>query len=466
MSASKMSGFAVLALSLTFGMSVAVPASERELTTPEIVGVAKSTNKATRARAAAISKLAEITDAAQIRDYRVVEELVSLAGDANTDMFVRNSAIEALGRIQINVTTAKDKFLPTFITILKDIKLHSMIRKTVADALRDVLAGGKGLVEKDAYKACVDIGKSKTETPGLRASCVDVIGVYPSDDQLDHLVPLLSDPEHFVVEHAAAALYNALSRMGDREIPLPATNKLVEMLDSKTVGADLKVNVMKVLAQIIREGKTKAADPALPKIIDFVKNAQDDKLVKGGIEALGIIATAAAVEPLKQAYLDYKPKAAAAPAAPAAGAEEKVESGGVVKKQEKAKETDIRMAVMDALCNVLNTQGEKKQAFDQKAVHESVLLLIMAGEDDPSQNVQQAAVFALRYLYYTKFKAEHKDAVDMLTFKMRDAKTSEELRLDISKTLQAITGQDFGQDAARWDKWYQEHMGGGAKKAK
>ena len=63
-------------------------------------------------------------------------------------------------------------------------------------------------------------------------------------------------------------------------------------LDSKTVGPDLKVNVMKVVAAIIREHKTTAADAAFPKIVDFVKNAQDDKLVKGGIEALGIIASA------------------------------------------------------------------------------------------------------------------------------------------------------------------------------
>jgi HEAT repeat protein len=454
-------GLAAVALSL--GMSFVAPAAEREKTTPEIVAEARANGKSARVRTSAIMKLSEITDAAQVRDFKVVEELTALAGDANADMFVRTAAIEALGKIQINVTTAKDKFLPVFITALKDIKLHLLVRKAVADSLRDVLATTKGLVEKDAYKICVEISKATSETPGLRASCVDVIGIYSSDDALDVLVPLLSDKEPIIVEHAAASLYSALNRMGDREIPLPATNKLVEMLDSKTVAAELKVNVMKVLAQIMREGKTKAADPALPKIIDFVKNAQDDKLVRGGIEALGIIATAAAVEPLKQAYLDYKPAAAAAPAAGADPA--KGEDGGV-KKQEKAKETDIRMAVMDALCNVLNTQGEKKTGFDQKAVHESTGLLVKAAEEDPAKTVQAAAVFALRYLYYPKFKAEHKDVVDMLTFKIRDTKSDDEMKVDINKTLQAITGQDFGIDGARWDKWFQDNMGGGRKAPK
>jgi len=430
-------------------------AADRDLTTPELVSVAKSTSKSARVRIGAIMKLAEITDGAQIRDFKVVEELVAITGDATTDMFIRSTSIEALARIQINVTTAQDKFLPIFITILKDSKLHLVLRKAVADALRDVLAGSKGLVQKDAYKVCVEIAKAKSETPGLRAACADVVGVYASEDNLEVLVPLLSDTESSVVEHAAAALYNALSRMSG-EIPLPATNKLVEMLDSKTVGPDLKVNVMKVLAQIIRDAKTTAANGALPKIIDFVKNAQDDKLVKGGIEALGIIATAAAVEPLKQAYMDYKP-AAAAPAAPADPAKGE---DAAAKKQEKGKEADIRTLIMDALSNVLQTQGEKKTGFDTKAVHESSALLIKAGEDDPSKTVQSAAIFALRYLYYVKFKAEHKDAVDMLTFKIRDTKTEDEMKVDISKTLQAITGQDFGTDPQRWDKWYQDNMGG------
>ena len=454
MNVSKMGGLFAVAFCLCLGFSMA-KAADRDLTTPELVAVAKSTSKSARVRIGAIMKLAEITDGAQIRDFKVVEEFDTIAGDTATDMFIRCACIEALARIQVNVTTAQDKFLPVLIPILKDIKLHLVLRKAVADALRDVLSGSKGLVQKDAYKVCVEIAKTKTETPGLRASSVDVVGAYPSDDNLEVLVPLLSDSESIVVEHAAAALYNSLSRMSG-EIPLPATNRLVEMLDSKTVGPDLKVNVMKVLAQIIRDGKTKAADPALPKIIDFVKNAQDDKLVRGGIEALGIIATAAAVEPLKQAYMDYKPAAPAAAAA-AADAGKADESG--VKKVEKGKEMDIRTLIMDALSNVLQTQGEKKTGFDTKAVHESAALLIKAGEDDPAKTVQSAAIFALRYLYYVKFKAEHKDAVDMLTFKIRDAKIEDEMKVEISKTLQAITGQDFGIDAGRWDKWYQENMG-------
>ncbi|HYG77850.1 MAG TPA: HEAT repeat domain-containing protein [Planctomycetota bacterium] len=453
-------GCATVALSLAVS-GASVRAEEKELTIPETVLLVKSKNKGARARVTAIERLGDMTNAGEIRDYRVAEELVTLATEKEGDLFVRIAAIKALGKLTVNADAKfKDKYMANFTAIFKDPKEHFQLRRAVSSIFRDVL-NKKDLPDKDAYRGLVDVAKNKQEPVGLRSSAILAIGNFGADDSLETLVPLLSDPEPIVVEQTAAAVYEALNRSAGTELPLPAINKLVEMLDSKTVASELKVNVMKVLAQIMREGKTTAAKAAFPKIVEFVKNNPDDKLVKGGIEALGIIGSAEAVEPLKQAYADYKPAVAApgaaagdAPAVPASG------EAANAKKQEKAKETDIRMAVIEALISVLNGQGEKKNAYDQKAVHESTVLLVKAAEDDPASNVQRAAIFALRYLYYAKFKNEHREVVDALTFKMREPKTTDELKKDIAETLSFITGQDFGTDAERWNKWFETNMGG------
>jgi len=452
-------GCAGVALGLAINGTVA-GAEEKELTTAETVLVVKSKNKSARTRVSAIEKLSDMTQAAEVRDAGVIDAMLTIVNDKESDIFVRIAAVKGLGKLTVNSDAKfKDKYLPGSITILKDTKEHFQMRKSISTIYRDVL-NKKELVDKDAYRALVEIAKNKQEAVGLRASAILGIGNFGADDSLDVLVPMLSDAEPIVVEQTAAAVYEALNRSAGVALPLPAINKLVEMLDSKTVAADLKVNVMKVLAQLIRDTNSTAPKAAFPKIIEFVKNNPDDKLVRGGIEALGIIGSAEAVEPLKQAYADYKTAPVAAAVANPDGpiVEPKAAESGK-KKAEKAKETDIRMAVMEALISVLSAQGEKKLGFDQKAVHESSVLLIKAAEDDPAPTVQKAAVFALRYLYYPKFKAEHKEAVDALTFKIRDPKSTDELKHDVAETLSFITGQDFGQDAERWNKWFEDHMG-------
>jgi hypothetical protein len=108
---------------------------------------------------------------------------------------------------------------------------------------------------------------------------------------------------------------------------------------------------------------------------------------------------------------------------------------------------------MEALAVVLSFQGTKAQP-DMKAVHEVAVLLDKAVDEDSSASVRGDAIFAMRYLYPVKFKPEHKEVLDSLIFRMRDKGADAELKQRIAKTLQALTGQDFGLDPERWDAWF------------
>ncbi|HEY3323447.1 MAG TPA: HEAT repeat domain-containing protein [Planctomycetota bacterium] len=436
-----------------------------EPTPQDQLRIIDAAGKPDRVRVTAVEKLGDLTDAAIVRDNRIVEKFLSIAGNKQASMFLRNACIEALGKLQMNADQKiLVKYLPVFTPLLASAKPeqreHFFIRKTIADVYKNTL---KSSVEtNEAYRTCVEIAKKKEEVPGLRCACILVIGNYGAQTALDELVPLISDADPLVIEYAAAGLYNALNQAATETVlPLPAINKLVEMLDNKDIGPELKVNVMKVLAQLMRENKSGIApDAAFPKICEFVAKAQEDKLVKGGIEALGIIGSAKAVDPLKRAYFDFMPAPAGgvAPPAGAAAAGNRIEN---------SKETEVRQAVMDALASVLNLQGERTGAVgpDMKAVKESAALLVKGGEDDPAVSVQEAAIFGLRYMWYPKFKDEQREPIEMLIFKMRDTKTGEGLKLKILKPLQAITGQDFGLDATRWDRWFNGKFGAAPKAA-
>jgi len=444
-------GLVLLLTCLLIGIAAECSAADREKTTPELLNVAKNPNNNPLARVSAIEKLGEMTDASQMRDYKVVDELISIAKVAEDDIFVRQTAIKGLGRLYNVDKVIKEKYLAPLIAILKDQKAHMMVRKAVAEIFRETLVNdAKFHADQEANNALLDVAKNKTEVPGLRFAAIKAVGYFGAPESLDVLIGLLSDPDPLIRENSAGALYDLLAKVGIEKnpLPVPTVNKLIEMVSDKKMAPELRVNVMKVLAQLIRDGQQQAKQ-VMPTIIDFVKNERSTKLVEGGIEALGIIGSAEAVEPLKVAYADYRETP---PSAEPKKAEAKAEDAAAAA-AERTEGARIRKKIMEALVSVLSFQTSKKQS-EMKAVHECALLLVSAVDDDPAATVKEAAVFALRYLYPQKFKSEHKDAIDALIFRMRERATAEDLKKRIADTLSALTGQDFQLDAERWDEWF------------
>ena len=439
-------------------------AAEHEKTTAELVGIVKNSVKPARARVEAAIKLGEITSPDEEHDNQVADSLIEVVKQPSS-LFVRSACVTALGKLQANCNKKlKDRFRSIFVAIIANTKEYLVLRSAVAGVFKEIL-DPQNVPDKDGYKILADIAKNRQEAVGFRGTAIEAVGKFGADDGIELLAALLSDPEELVREKAAGAIYDWLSRVGENQkIPLPAITKMTEMLDDKKLPVELKVNVMKALAQMMREGNT-AALRALDKIKTIVKTAEDHKLLLGGIEALGIVGSADAVDPLKQAYLDYlpAPKAAAPAAAPAPGAAPAADADAskVPAKPVEGKDVEVRQAVMDALVTVLSTQvdrAEAKKPFDTKAVHDTSALLVKAIDDDPSATVKTSAVFAMQYLY--KFPAEQKEALDSLITYLRTLKKDDEQADRIITALKSISGQDFDHDVVRWDTWYQQHLGG------
>lgn len=453
-------GLVLILSCLLIGFPARCNGAAVEKTPAELINFAKNPQNNPMARVSAIEKLGNLSEAGAIRDNKVVDELIAIARVPDDDIFVRQAAIKADGKLYTVDKTYKERYLAPFMAILKDQqKEHYMVRKAVAEVFRDTLVYATQLhSDYEAYKVLLGVAMDKKEVPGLRYVAINAIGRFGAPEGLDDLSKLLGEQDQLIRENAAGALYDLLTKIGGFEnLPVPIVNKLIEMVGDKKMAPELRVNVMKVLAQLIRGGQNQAKQ-VMPLIVDFVTKERNVKLVEGGIEALGIIGSAEAIEPLKVAYADYLASeqhsaAAAKKDDAAAGAE----AAAAAVSAEKAEGTRIRGKIMEALVSVLSFQTTRRQS-DMKAVHECALLLVKVLDEDPSATVKEAAVFAMRYLYPAKFGPEHKEAIDVLIYLMLQRGTSDELKEKIAKTLSALTGQDFGPDAKRWDVWFTDRF--------
>jgi HEAT repeat protein len=412
----------------------AAAAGSREPSTAERIAIAKNTTKDPEERETAIKALANVSGELE-RDNKVVEELLEIAVREDDEPFVRVPSIETLGTLQNNVTRdnkAKNKYMEPFAAILKNTNESAPVRRAVAKVYRKTL-DHDGLKDHDvAFRALLEIARSKHEpNPGLRLECIMAIGEFGDIEALKYLADMLNEEDSMVREKSAMAIYMLLSKIpeaGDKVL-LPTITKLVDMLQDQRMSSDLQIEVMKALAQLLRNGNT-AARIGLPAIKEIVVRAKDERLIVGAVTALGIIGTAEAVEPLKKTYEDFSTDADA--------------------KNEKA--VQVRQAVVRALRSVLSYQRNRKP-FDARATHEAATILVKVVDDDPSDQVKGSAVYAMRCLYPKQFESEQKEAVGSLIYLLRETK-NDELKAKIPESLEYITQMDYGTESRRWFEWY------------
>jgi hypothetical protein len=83
-------------------------------------------------------------------------------------------------------------------------------------------------------------------------------------------------------------------------------------------------------------------------------------------------------------------------------------------------------------------------------------LVILAGllwEKNRMRSHIKVLVDALNRMLYGKDYAKHREAVDLLI--TAASGTNEEVRKNAVKSLEQITGQQFGQDVAAWRVWWE-----------
>ncbi len=78
--------------------------------------------------------------------------------------------------------------------------------------------------------------------------------------------------------------------------------------------------------------------------------------------------------------------------------------------------------------------------------------LMETGRKDPSRKVRVAALGSLAY-------AGTLDVFEPLLGMLRDPGSGDDMKSLAASALQGITNQNFGQDAARWSRWYGQNRG-------
>ncbi|MEI6236084.1 MAG: hypothetical protein WCT04_23765 [Planctomycetota bacterium] len=384
----------------------------------------------------AIRALSGITEADE-RSLAVAEFLTALVVNT-TNPFYAKAAVQTLSTLQANITKRpKTKYILEFMTILKNTKAMPPVRSAIADCFRQTLDKDE-LKDRDAFAVLKAVAQSKTEpNVSLRANCIEAIGGFGDADNIVMLCDLLSDSDTSIKEAAANAVVVLLDKAPSASgtVSLGATNRIVEMVNDDKLSVDLRVVVIRAAAKLMAAGAP-GANKALETIIKLVKNASDDKLVMGSIEALGIVGTAQSVDPLIQTYKDFSNTA----------------------NMMNEKDVPIRAAITKALRSVLMTQANRATS-DMPTVHKVVVALIAVVDNDPAIPVKQAAINALAYLYPPKFAAERKEAALALVFLMAKNDTSADMKAAIAESLEFILGVNFRVNVDRWKEYLQKTFG-------
>jgi hypothetical protein len=434
----------VVALLATASDAFAAPGPEpRQPTVAERLAIAKNGGKHPQERVEALKTLARITEK-EAQDKGVIEDLIDIVGKA-PDISVRSEAIRSLAEIQINAySETKTKYIEPFTAILKNEKEYPQVRVAIANNFKSTL-DSKGLKDAKAYAALVEILRSKQEHPALKIAAAHSIGAYGSPDGVEFLSELVADPDQYIKEAAAKAIYTILQKLPSAELKVTTVNRLGALLDDPKLPPDITREVLKVMAQLIRDGNMAAKNLALTRIIEMPKNSKaNDIVILGAIEAMGIIGSEDTVGPLKMAYEMYY-----TPNTP-----ENTQKGLGPNNEP---DLPFRVEVCKAYSAILATQAAARTP-NMKVVKEIAAHLISIIDKAPDQEnirVQTAAIFNIRYLYYKQFAETHKPALQSLIGKLGTVKDDSPLKPAIIETLEQMTALNFSEPR-RWDEWLKE----------
>ncbi|MEW6381536.1 MAG: HEAT repeat domain-containing protein [bacterium] len=210
-----------------------------------------------------------------------------------------------------------------------------------------------------------------------------------------------------------------------------------------TEGAKLETGILHTIP-CLREKSLPAREivPASEKIISHPVNAvepliadlkdQDPQVREDAAEALGKIKNVRAVEPLIAALKDESPKVREN-AAEALG---RIRDAGAV--------NSLIVALQDEDRNVREEAAEALGRIGKAGAAVEPLIAALRDED---QEVREEAAEALG-------KIKDLRAVEPLIAALKDEEP--EVKENAARALRKITGEDFGQDPANWEKWLEQ----------
>jgi hypothetical protein len=374
--------------------------------------------------------------------HQSVLSLIGESQNANRDIFLRRDLIRYLeSRVTAPATTAAEREAvgSAMLKLVNDKQAPTLLRKSAVRALLSA-AASNATTKEQALPALAALANSK-ETSPLRAEALDAL-ITLDPARSDIIAAITSDADSIEQAQCLLALSTSLMKSPNAaaHIPEATVQALVGVLQHLNSEADARIHAAAALAHAIRQGNATARAAGLPAIIKAMETTQDSEIIIGMCSAAEIIADPDLMPALKKTYADYLDK----------------------KDQNKEADTRVRIAVIKAARALLVRESRTKTVpteSDLAAVKDAATLLVSVVDDDSFEDCKKEAMRGLRYLYNPAYKALQRDAVESMIFFLKDKKTESYSRAREAavESLESISSMEFGEDAAKWIKWFDQN---------
>lgn len=375
---------------------------------------------------AAVEELGRLRERAVLEEFGVVEKLVGFFESSARHPRLRVAAFGALVDLTINVTSSyRGQYQQRALAQVGNRKTHAAVRIAIAKGLGQVHKQDDVLT-RPVVTALSAIASDHEENQGLRLVCCEALGHIGHQAALNTLVELLKDRDPAIRVAAGGALMEMI--LGDIPDGLVISLNLV-VADPKAEMA-LRGDLALVLAAYLRSGGKYAKQDIIRNITAALSKTdpqreEEKEFVLKLVRALGRVADPATVPALKKAYQDF----------PGQTGEE------------------IRAEVCHALGEYFAAHAARP---DGSVAKELVAVLRVAlNTKAESPRVQEAAAFTLGNMCYPTY--DRGEAADQLIIALKDAKLPKDVARAAARSLHFLTGQDFGEDGAKWDEWFQKN---------
>lgn len=384
----------------------------------------------------------------RIGDERAVEPVARLLEDRKRD--VRVAAAEALGkmghaRAAEPLLAAIEQAGSVRFAAGRFLQYSGHEHRQSAEAVRN--AATRALARIGAPVVGPLITASKHRDEHVRQAAVGLLAEIGGEHSVEALIATLKDGD----KHVRRSAVQVLGKIGDRRAVKPLALLL------KDNDSDVRVDVVKALTRI---GDAQAVKPLIAALRDSYRIVRLD-----ASEALAKIGTPA-VEPLVAALKDghkHVREGAFQALAKTHWQPDRSEAGAAywAAKYQWDRCVDIGAPAVEPLIRDLkaapmSVQRDIAAALGKIGDRRAVSPLI--GTIAEAESVMLSILNSAEEVFLSSMDDDRSHYHETVRKRMQESESAEEASQAAVQALKSITGQDFGQDAARWQQWWEEQQ--------
>jgi HEAT repeat protein len=383
-------------------------------------------------RLEAINRLGAVSEPRIVEEWNLVDVLLGLADNPNPRL--AHDAIQGLGNYARGVQRRiAVKIIDPLMGILKDKERHPLARRAAITELGKTLKAGE-LTHREAIGKIVSVAGDTSEEPEVRQDALLGLGQIGSVKAKGVIVKGLGDRDDLVSEAAFEAFWMVLGGPSGGDFIDPRTGStLTTALASSKTSVGTKMNVLKIMGIIIGQYKFRGISDR--PVIKLLEDSDDPDLVVAALVAISYMGTEKAAEGIESAYERFKDK-------PDLG----------------AKATEVRTEVCATAGSLfdywsqLSRLKEGRKPLPTRAPKTLTELLSKILMEDPEAGVKREAAVSLGNLYDRGY--DKREAVKILIVVVGHEEMGEEIKRAALKSLEVLTGKNFGYDVEKWEAWY------------